>query len=85
MSISLKNEVDENVILKLDIYDADKVNILYTIEYEEGMIWAEWLESKYNTSGFTVEDRQSGGGPEIFYVPSVYNETNLLLECNIKR
>lgn len=40
--------------LKLDIYDNTGESVVHTIEYEEGMTWAEWLESDYNKVGFST-------------------------------
>ena len=63
-----KEETPAVETLKLDIYDSEKVNILYTIEYEEGMTWGEWLESDYNSEEFYVYESSYAGGTMTDYI-----------------
>ena len=42
--------------LQLTIYgDFDCTEEAFTIEFVEGMTWGEWVNSKYNTHGCTVD------------------------------
>lgn len=50
-------QVEKTVATKtLDIKNINSDEIVFTIEYEEGMTWAEWCESKYNEINAEVQD-----------------------------
>ena len=53
---------NENVeVLQLDIINSlntDSPYVCYSIEYEEGMTWEEWIESEYNKFEFTIAENE---------------------------
>ena len=49
---SLPEEEENLVLSSLGIFDnTPYTSIAYTIKYEEGMTWEQWVESEYNTIG----------------------------------
>ena len=43
----VSNEATKKVL----VYDVDGESVAFEIEFEDGMTWGEWIESKYNTFG----------------------------------
>ena len=52
-----KEEVEESNVLSFEIEFGGMTG---TIEYEEGMTWAEWLESDYNVHLASINDSDEG-------------------------
>lgn len=51
------NEVNAPSTLSMDIYGSiDKTQLLYTLNYNEGMTWREWCASEYNTINAYITD-----------------------------
>lgn len=69
-----------NLLIPSDIYTGDtpipeEFNATFkTYQFEAGMTWKQWLNSKYNVDNFSIVDKNGNelDGPYI-YVPYMYN------------
>ena len=67
--------LEEVTLLEIKYYsDIADNNTFITLTFEEGMTWADWVESKYNTHGFSIDDYyilDNNSEPVMYYSDSV--------------
>ena len=90
---SIKDSKTNSNIKTLDIIFSDEQRVIYTIQYEEGMTWGEWLDSKYNTISLYryeayphyIMGNVEGKEYSLHYVNDLYYdvETNQIIDENI--
>ena len=76
---------EEPVIITATVYYQGEIadfDGISTIQYEEGMTWAEWVESEYNKFGFYIHDLD--GAVFSTYSVSPYKSTDIMTGTEIE-